>query len=160
MGYEHRACKAVCGSCGQGVWWSWEGARKSPTEWKCTDCDSRNVLRRPPQWPHVPDALYIGHDKQRQMKVYPVPPDDAEGTYARPYSTRSFMSQASKRLGGCAYWTRVTGTVMGQPVFSDRCGDASEENGHECHMLAGFGMSVALQLQVARTEPADSAASF
>jgi len=140
VGYEHRACKAECGACGQGVWWRWEGERKKPLrEWKCEDCDSTNVLRRPPEWPNVPDALYIGHDKQRQMKVYPVPPGNTQ-PYLQPYSTRSFMSQASEKFGGCFYGTRVTATVMGQPVFSDRCCTIDDGTERECHILAGFGI--------------------
>jgi hypothetical protein len=140
MGYEHRACKATCGACGNGVWWSWEDTRRTPPKvLNCAKCDSRNVLRRPPEWPNVPRVLYIGHDKHRQMTVHPFPPHDTE-TFL-PYSTRSFMAQASKRLGGCAYATQVTATVMGQPVFSDRCSDAVDAwTDHDCHMLAGFGI--------------------
>lgn len=145
MGYEHRACKVVCESCDNGVYWTWEGGsrRLPPTEWVCGKCETKHFLRRLPQWPHLPTALYIGHEKHNQVKVYPVPPDVSEGPLAHPYSTRSFMAQASKRLGGCVFRSRISGIVMGQQVFSDRCTEPSEAaeeypEDHECHVLAGF----------------------
>ena len=143
MGYEHRACKAVCETCGHGYWWRWQSElrRLPPTEWVCENCETKHFFRRLPQWPDLPTALYIGHEKNNQMKVYSIPPDVSEGPLAHPYSTRSFMSQASRRLGGCAFSTRVTGSVMGQPAFSDRCLTVfDDETEHECHMLAGFSI--------------------
>jgi hypothetical protein len=137
--------KAVCGSCESGVYWNWEGesSDRPPVKWVCRKCESKNFLRRPPRWPNVPPFVYIGHERNRQMKVYPIPPEENDVTWCPPYSTRSFMAQASRRLGGCAFSTRLTGTVMGQPVFSDRCmeaGGAADEyaEDHECHVLAGF----------------------
>jgi hypothetical protein len=101
----------------------------------------RNVLGKVPEWPNVPRTLYIGHEKHQQMKLYPVPPDKPNEPWAQPYSIRSFVSQASSRLGGCLYWSSAGGSVMGESVFVDRCADAitGDFTGPDpCDFLAGF----------------------
>jgi hypothetical protein len=98
----------------------------------------RNVLGKLPEWPDLPRTLYIGHEKDQQVKLYPVPPDRSNEAWAQPYSIRSFVSQASSRLGGCSYWSSARGSVMGEPVFLDQCGDAISSGFETCHFVAGF----------------------
>jgi hypothetical protein len=88
--------------------------------------------------------LYIGADRNRQLKLFPLPPD-RYGTFF-PYSTRSFAYQASKELGGCGYNFETRGTTLGdEPVFEDWCGEPGQEDEYgnpprsrKCHMLSGF----------------------
>jgi hypothetical protein len=102
-----------------------------------------NICERTPEWPHVPEMLYIGHDKHNQMKVYPFPPDPPYERWAQPYSIRSFVAQASRWYSGCAYSTAMTGAVMGKAAYSDVCSDGevsfgAHENERTCHLVAGF----------------------
>lgn len=144
MGYKDGVLKAECGGCGSQVYWDepWELTGK----WTCRQCQTKNFLKKAPAWPHVPPFLFIGHQKERQLKLYPLPPDDPRAEWARPYCTRSFMSQVSRRLGGCAYTTEICSRVMDEPVFADRCSAASSSDQHsaeadrECHVMAGFSI--------------------
>jgi len=90
----------------------------------------------------VPRTLYIGWEKHRQIKLYPVPPESENESWAQPFSIRSFVAQASQRLGGCGYSTSRRGSVMGEPVFSDVCREPEsrgwQDEGEPCHMVAGF----------------------
>lgn len=141
LGYDHRACTAACGKCGTRVYWSWQGSKKQPSVWRCEKCGMRNVLGRVPEWPDLPRTLYIGHEKHQQGKLYPIPPDGSNETWAQPYSIRSFVSQASSRFGGCLYESSAGGSVMGEPVFVDRCANATVDGFVEfepCHFVAGF----------------------
>ena len=146
MGYADGALKATCGSCKAEVFWYSEPRPRLSGKWTCRHCGARNVLWTAPDWPDVPRELFIGHDKQRQVKLYPFPPPDdpdAAWTRAQPYCTRSFLSQVSRRLGGCAYKTYMASQVMGQPVFADRCSEPGQDweasdDGRECHLIAGF----------------------
>jgi ribosomal protein S27AE len=142
MGYNDGLWKAACGSCGTGVYWRLQPSVNAPKKWTCGKCGSTNVLKRPPEWPDVPIALYIGHDKQHQVKVYPLLPDDPDVDWARPYCTRSFIAQISGRLGGCTYTTSIRAWMMGQPVFRDHCHDVplDWDDEHACHLMAGFSI--------------------
>lgn len=140
MGYDNRACKASCGECGATVCWSWGPQQQKPHRWDCK-CGMTNVLAPLSEWPDVPRELYAGHDKNQLLKLYPMPPEHASANWAQPYSIRSFVAQASQRLGGCIYGCTRRGEVMGQAVFSDYCEDprAPEDySPHDCHMLAGW----------------------
>ncbi len=128
MGYQHIALKAACGKCGSGVYWSWEswgGPGNVVKPWKCQECGALNTPKRARQsyhsWPEVPQSLYLGHDWNNQVKLYPVPPEALGETWAEPYSIRSFVYQASRLLGGCEYHPSERGFVMNEPAFSDRC---------------------------------------
>lgn len=144
MGYDHRGLKASCAKCKRTVAWSWKPPTKPPRVWKC-DCGTRNYLKEPPKWPDLPLTLYIGHEKNKRLRLHPVPPDLESAAWAQPYSIRSFLHQASRSLGGCHYMCRERGTVMDQKVFADYCcapeaaesawGNADE---WECHMAAGW----------------------
>jgi hypothetical protein len=83
--------------------------------------------------------LYIGHDKNRQMEVFPMPPDSPPpGCF--PYSTRSFVHQAAQELGACSYRCGPRGETLGdEPLFMDRCGDENEFGyPRKCHILSGW----------------------
>jgi len=143
MGYDHWACKARCGKCGSVVGWFPPRGKepKLPRPWSCSKCHSLNFLGRLPEWPNIPPTLYIGHDMQRQVKLYPFLPDQA---WMQPYSVRSFVAQASRQLGGCSYETTREGSVMGEPVFRDICFDPKKSfvpDTHSCHFVAGFTIS-------------------
>jgi very-short-patch-repair endonuclease len=109
--------------------------------WKC-DCGWTNYFRPLPEWPEVPRSLYIGSDKNRLLKLYPVPPEEAGQAWAQPYAVRSFVHQASRGLGGCYYTCRERGKVFDELVFSDVCSDADDQDinapAWNCHVLAGW----------------------
>jgi len=144
MGYEHRTLKAACAICKKQVLWSCKISNKIPRTWKC-ECGTRNYLTEPPKWPDLPLALYIGHKKNKRLKIHPIPPNIQNSDWAQPYSIRSFLYQASRSLGGCYYMCRERGTVMDQKIFADFCcspeslenswGDPDE---WECHMANGW----------------------
>jgi hypothetical protein len=94
-----------------------------------------------PLLPNVPSNFYIGTDRDRQMRVFPVPPDDHSQPYF-PYSTRSFVYQASREFGGCAFNSHKHGdTMTGEPVFTDSCRDPMDDFGEsttKCHILSGW----------------------
>jgi hypothetical protein len=164
MGYNHWVLAAVC-KCGTRSGWKWEQTpRKLPTQVTCR-CGTRNILGKLPDWPNVPRTLYIGHDRHNQMKVHAVPPEAfiEDAGWAQPYSIRSFVDQASKRLGGCAYSTRLTGQVLGESVFSDSCGHPETEEVSSCHLVAGFTMgqpTCALWKQIAALCQTDAERRF
>jgi len=128
--------------------WTWGNPQRKPTlthkrpEWACKRCGARNSIPHLDPWPHLPRGpLYIGHDKYRQLKLYPIPPGQVEEIWAVPYSIRSFVFQASQQLSRCAYSTSKWGEVMGEPVFSDRCRDGDDFSCHEswpCYMVGGW----------------------
>jgi hypothetical protein len=144
MGYLNKAFKASCGNCHSAVLWRWtEPSRGSgPSRWRCEKCGSLNILDSLKPWPNVPTTIYLGHEKHHQMKLYPVPPESPSESWAQPYSIRSFVSQASTRLGGCLYTTSRRGEVMGEPVYEDRCCPPEarewEPEWSSCHMVAGW----------------------
>lgn len=145
MGYDNWACKASCGSCGATVCWSWGRTQRAPRHWDCK-CGMTNVLGPLSEWPQVPRELYVGHDKNRLLKLYPTPPSDAAQEWAQPYSVRSFIAQASERLRGCSYTCTRRGSVMGQTVFTDMCLDPNADDyasGRNCHLVAGWTMGEA-----------------
>jgi DNA-directed RNA polymerase subunit RPC12/RpoP len=139
MGYQHRVRKATCGNCGKQVAWSWSDGLAAARVWKC-NCSSRNYLKPPPDWPDLPRALYIGPEKTRRLKVYALPPEVPNTSWAQPYSVRSFVFQASRNLGGCSYSCQVRGNVMGETVFTDICTDPEEayDESWDCHLVGGW----------------------
>src|SRR5262249_166633 len=142
MGYDNRLIDVECGKCKSLVGWSLSPSKKAPASWECRKCRVRNNPGTLPQWPNVPRTLYIGWEKHRQMKLYPVPPESEDESWAQPFSIRSFVAQASDHLGGCGYSTSRRGSVMGEPVFSDMCRESDvqgwQDEGEPCHMVAGF----------------------
>src|SRR5262249_3078922 len=144
MGYEHRVLKAECGHCKRQVAWSWKPPRETPTTWSCK-CRYRNFLKPPPKWPDIPRTLYIGHERNKRLRLHPIPPDvpDSYTRWAKHYSIRSFLYQASRSLGVCHYTCRDRGTVMDEVVFSDRCCRPEDANDQwaedfECHIASGW----------------------
>lgn len=144
MGYQHRILRAFCGRCDHPVYWKWEEwgrPRSRLRPWDCSVCGAANVPAAYHPWPHVPRVLYAGQDRGHQLKLYPVPPDHQEEPWAQPYSTRSFVAQASERLQGCWYTCSLRKEIMGEPVFDDRChwlDDNWEGLGRRCHMIEGW----------------------
>lgn len=142
MGYHNRICKAFCSSCKASSTWSWKPPTKAPTSWECDSCGLPNDLGRFERWPQLPRELYIGHEKNEQLKVYPTPPGHDGEAWALPYSIKSFIAQASYRLGGCSYSVSSRGEVMGETVFNDYCSDAREDTMWPehwlCHMAGGW----------------------
>lgn len=144
MGYQHRVIVTKCGQCDSRVTYRWEEWSRPDThlrEWNCSSCGAHNTPGEYDQWPPVPRTLYLGHERHRQLKLYPVPPEFPNESWSQPYSIRSFVFQASRQLGGCKYSTSRTGEVMGESVFSDRCesGDYPELAGpFNCRMVAGW----------------------
>jgi len=144
VGYWHRFLKATCGSCNRGVLWSLRPNSILPTSWGC-ECGDRNYLDTIDPRPDVPLSIYIGSEKYRRLKLYPLPPAEypvmIEG-WALPYSIRSFVAQASREYGGCVYEPRRRGEVFGEDVYADRCYDSREDwrdaDSHNCHIVAGW----------------------
>lgn len=142
MGYDHRIIKAACAKCNRMVAWTWKPSMKTPSMWKC-DCGTRNYLEELPKWPELPLTLYIGHEKNKRLRLHPIPPDIRNADWAQPYSIRSFLYQASRSLGGCYYMCREHGIVMDQKIYDDYCcspetvewGDSDE---WRCNMAGGW----------------------
>jgi hypothetical protein len=136
VGYEHRVLKSTCPNCKSTCAWTWQRSPKKMREsWVCDKCDVTNFLGKVPEWPNVPRTLYLGHDRSHQVKIHPVPPSSPTTSWAQPYSIRSFVLQASSRIGGCQlYWCVEQGTVMGEPVFQDFCGETGEF--HDCDLVS------------------------
>jgi hypothetical protein len=87
--------------------------------------------------------LFIGADKVARLKVYATPPENSDARWAQPYSIRSFVAQASNRLGGCSFSCSARGAVMDEPVFWDRCliwpsEDAPRADETDCHIVSGW----------------------
>lgn len=97
-----------------------------------------NVFASIPQ-PNLEPVLYIGAEKNKQVRICPVPPDNHSFQFF-PCSTRSFVYQISHELGGCEYSSEQQGHTMGQPVFTDMCKDPMEDFAlyTRCHMLSGW----------------------
>lgn len=150
MGYHHKAVFAVCGHCKSKSLWSGTVRQKFPARYDCS-CGYTNHLSDYERWPNVPRTLYFGHEKNRQMKLYPVPPECPDEPWALPFSIRSFVYQASRFLGGCHYVTAKQGTVMGEDAFTDRCvpPEGADRWNWEldywpsCHMVAGWTVGAA-----------------
>src|SRR5262249_55411251 len=138
MGYQHRVRKATCGNCNRKVVWSWKGSGQDSNKWEC-DCGRTNYLKALPDLPQVPHVLYIGPEKLRRLKIYPVPPECPDEDWVQPYSTRSFVYQASRELQGCHYSCSKRGVVMGEPVYRDRCYDPTVDEDWpdtwDCHLI-------------------------
>jgi hypothetical protein len=140
MGYQHRIYKSKCGNCGTG--WiltvnSWEKNTFLPRKFKCDSCGASNVTKRPNLYPNVPRVLYCGHERGRQLEVYPYPPECENSAWALPYSIRSFIYQASRQIGKCAYQWGGSTEVMGEPVHQDNCGE-DPWHSERCHLLSGW----------------------
>jgi hypothetical protein len=122
--------------------WNLKPNGRMPNQWTCDKCQVNNILGFVPQWPDLPRTLYIGHEKNRQMKVHPFPPSTSSpDAWAQPYSIRSFVSQASAHFGGCHYWSSFKGEVMGEPTFTDQCAPhecADSWDYKNCHLVAGW----------------------
>lgn len=142
MAYNHRIWSSKCGSCGKSFYWVYRNYEKLPSRWKC-QCGARNRVASLPEYPEVPRSLYIGADNAHLLKVFPVPPEEANANWALPYSVRSFIHQASRSLGGCTYSCKERGSVYDEPVFADTCWNPrTEDDFHSpdwnCHILGGW----------------------
>ena len=156
VGYQHCIWSFTCGQCGAGWFFpskpNWrEPSWHSPTfpvTYKCTKCGATNKFLYPGIQPNIPLVLYLGHDKDRQLEIHPVPSGmifaGSAGYF--PYSTRSFIHQASQKLRGCSYTCWADGqTLGGEPVFMDLCGVLGEEDcqiaDQRCQVFAGWPRS-------------------
>ena len=141
MGYNHRIWSSTCGSCSKSFYWVYRNLETPQTRWKC-QCGVKNRIAALPEWPEVPRSLYIGADNTRLLKLFPVPPEQAQARWAQPYSVRSFLYQASRTLGGCNYSCKERGSVYDETVYSDTCGDPRSDEPNDpdwnCHILAGW----------------------
>ncbi len=144
MSYENHALTATCPKCQRQVGWFWKPDEKykAPSSWLCT-CSYRNYIAPPRRWPDIPRTLYLGHEQNRHLRLYPVPPDRSTPEWVQPYSIRSFLFQASEALGGCSYSGKYRGSVMDEPVFADVCcapedTDQTWKNTWDCHLTAGW----------------------
>ena len=98
--------------------------------------------------PNLPQVLFIGHERNRQLEIFPVPVESGKTPGAFPYSTRSFTVQAARQLGGCAYSSVHRGDSLGEQVFNDTCWDADDRSEYDyrdegpatwrCHLLSGW----------------------
>jgi len=142
MGYDHYIVTANCGKCNARRLWNLT-TRRSPIRGKC-QCGAINTFDELPEWPDIPRTLYIGPEKYKRLKLFPIPPSiDHFSSWALPYSIRSFVYQSSRELGGCRYDTHYKGEVMGEMVYSDECTppySPEDENppSLSCHMVAGW----------------------
>lgn len=141
MGYHHRIWKGSCGICKKQSAWTLRGTGKPSRSWKC-ECGCINHFRALADWPEVPRSLYIGWDNKKLLKLYPLPPEESDQSWAQPYSVRSVVHQMSRGLGGCHYTCRQHGMVFDEYVFSDSCCDADDEGPFSprwnCHILSGW----------------------
>jgi hypothetical protein len=148
VGYQHYVYTYTCANCGR-EWLvnfeNWNACTLSATG-DCSECHATNTFRHQSIQPSLPAVLYIGYDKNRQLELFPVPPDAHSPGYF-PYSTRSFIHQASREFvhqvrdwSGCAYDCYPRGETLGEPVFNDVCNDMDQPgfNGRKCHMLSGW----------------------
>ena len=141
MSYENRSLKATCPQCNRSVCWNWKPgeAYRPPTNWNCR-CGYNNSIAPPPSWPEVPRTLYLGHERNHQLKIHPVHPRSV-ADWAQPYSIRSFLRQASEQLGGCSFGSVSQGRVMDEPVFKDICSvpdDGDWPETWDCHITSGW----------------------
>jgi hypothetical protein len=151
MGYQHRIYRFNCGECGTEwilTWTDWEPRSTPPGKHVCRNCKAVNLFGTSQANPNVPSVLYVGHEKNRQLEVYPTPPESSNTLGMLPYSTRSFLKQASNQLSGCRYDFTHRGDTLGEPVFSDLCWDQTENDNSDswndgppwksCHILFGW----------------------
>src|SRR5689334_20415320 len=123
MAYNHRVVRAICGHCGKPGIWRLAPSDQIRRKLPCS-CNAIINTRAVPKWPAVPRSIYIGPDRSKLLKLYPVPPDAK--IEIPPYSVRSFVYQTSRELGGCYYEVRERGHVYGDAVFYDLCSDPED----------------------------------
>jgi hypothetical protein len=154
VGYQHCIWSFTCGECGSDWFFpskpSWhEPSRYGPAfpiVCECTNCGATNKFASISIQPNIPKFLSVGDYKDAPLEIYPVPPDlTFAGTAAGyfPYSTRSFIHQASRELGGCSHECYEYGpTLGGEPVFTDICGVLDGEDcqvaDQRCHVFSGW----------------------
>ena len=142
MGYQHRIYSVKCGGCGTD--WiltisSWEKGTLLPRTFTCDSCGAWNRTRKPNLLPNIPRVLYCGHERSRQLEIYPYPVEQGETKWALPYSIRSFVYQASRQTQSCFYYCSGSTDVMGEPVHSDSCNSQGGfDGGENCHLLSGW----------------------
>jgi hypothetical protein len=137
MGYRDRQWRFTCGECRSA--WRGEYEIKSQRVLRCKSCGAENTVRAFDPVPNLPTRLYIGHDRQHIVPLFPVPPETPSEEWAQPYSTRSVLHQLSRELHECNYCPSVRGRIMGETVFHDFCWLDDERAGPEpCHVMSGF----------------------
>src|SRR5438552_13324585 len=142
MGYDERLLKSTCKGCKTSHLFRRQPGQRLPRQWTCGKCKGENIPATPPEWPEVPGSIFIVADHSRLLKLYPVPPEQSDEPWARPYGVRSVLYQASRAFGGCRYTCSARGVVYDESVFFDRCTDpANASDGPEaweCHILSGW----------------------
>jgi very-short-patch-repair endonuclease len=137
MAYRDRVWGFTCGECRS----HWRGHFEIKKErvLTCESCNAENTVGAFNPAPNLPTHLYIGHDRQYQVPLYPVPPESPSEEWAQPYSTRSVLYQLSRELHDCNYSPSVRGRTMGETVFHDLCWLEDERAGPSpCHVMSGF----------------------
>jgi hypothetical protein len=144
LAYSHRFYITECGAC-KARWLHTRNSRGHesllPISFLCTKCNHRNMTGKVSPVPDVPRLLYCGHERHKQLEVYPFPIDQIGKTWALPFSVRSVIYQASRQLGGCIYDCSEPRHVLGEPAYSDHCFEPHEDwepEPHVCHMLSGW----------------------
>lgn len=143
MGYDERLIASSCKGCNSR--WLWRrkpGDRPLKAWWTCQKCSGQNQFGALPEWPEIPRSIYVGANNSRLLKLYPVPPEQSDEAWARPYGVRSFIYQASRAFGGCRYSCASRGRIYDENIFSDRCTNPDdpsfEPESWDCHVLAGW----------------------
>ena len=141
MGYTERLLTSTCKGCKAKWLFRREPSARAFRSWKCGTCKGENIIA-PPTWPEVPRFLFVGADNSRLLKLYPVPPEQSNESWARPYGVRSVLYQASRALPGCTYNCRTRGEVYDETIYFDRCHDPNDQgfdpDEWDCHALSGW----------------------
>jgi len=140
MAYRERVWRYTCGEFHDGWRYTDVEVRKKLL---CRSCGAENTVRPFDPAPNLPQRLYIGHDRQNQVPIFPVPPEAPAEEWAQPYSTRSVLYQLSRELHECRYTPSVRGRTLGETIFHDLCWlDEYDEHPESCQVMSGFTRGV------------------
>src|SRR5687767_12546152 len=106
MGYQHRLFKVTCPKCRRTATYNCARLGNVPRTWKC-ECLWTHHLRPLPDWPDVPRLLHAGWDKNRLLRLYPVPPEESKQAWPLTFSVRS----VTRRPRNSAAATTCAGSV-------------------------------------------------
>jgi very-short-patch-repair endonuclease len=136
MGYRDTVWCYTCGECRDR--WRYDSEPRKRIL-RCRSCGAENTVRVLDLVPNLETRLYIGHDWQNQVPLFPVPPENPSEEWAQPYSTRSVLYQLSRELHECRYSPSVRGQTLGETIFHDFCWyDDNDEHPEPCHVMSGF----------------------
>jgi len=135
MGYRDTVWCYTCGECRDR--WRYDSEPRKRVL-RCRSCNAENTVKLLDLVPNLPPRLYIGHDRQHQVPLFPVPPENPSEEWAQPYSTRSVLYQLSRELHECQYSPSVRGQTLGETIFHDFCWLDDEPGPESCHVMSGF----------------------